>query len=461
MKTGLIITTYNRPYYLAQCLDTVRAAFIPEGTLIIIVDDTSTDQETINLVSAFTINGIAIIKIFKKENKTVCDSLLIGIERAFQEGCDTIINLDGDAIVSALFMDTLLRTKALYPDHILTGFNCKTKNRDGSERHEIIDYYIDQKEVVFKYSVGGINMCFNEKDFEDHIRLALVKGSLKQGNWDHLASISAANASQHIACLRQSVVQHIGIDSSMGHHEAPDVADDFYELYLPNVTLICVDCVDIKRAVKALDISSQRIKFGSSKLITSVDAGSILHPDERVIEINHIGSVKEYSEFMINNLYFFINTEFALIVQHDGYVLRPSAWKEEFLNYDYIGAKWNQYLDNNVGNGGFSLRSKKLMKALAKDPVIQETHPEDHVIGRTYRAYLEKHHDIKFAPSKLADEFSIEAHQNPNPVYNGQFGFHGREIDFTKYHMGHIPYLLKAQNGYVNKRDMRRLTGLK
>lgn len=457
MKPALIITTYNRPYYLSQCFDTVRAAFIPEVTLIIIVDDASTDQETINLIKSFTINEIAIIKIFKKENKTVCSSLLMGIERAFEEGCDVIINLDGDAIVSAWFMDNLLRVKSLYENHIITGFNSTTKNRDGSERHRLASYpYIDQESVVFKESVGGINMCFNKEDFEKHIRLALVKGALKQGNWDHLASISAAKSNEHIAALKKSVVQHIGFDSSMGHNEPPDTSDEFHELYLPNVTLICVDCVDVNRALKALDISRRNIKFGAIKFITSLSVEKSI-TDLEVYSIDALNTIQEYSEFIIKHLWRYVQTEFILLIQHDGYVLRPSAWKEEFLNYDYVGAKWNQYPASNVGNGGFSLRSKKLMEILAQDPVVQETHPEDHVIGRTYRKYLEGHRDIKFAPSQLADEFSIEAHANPNPVYSGQFGFHGGGIDFSKYHLGHVPYETFTDINSMSKRELRQL----
>ena len=56
-----------------------------------------------------------------------------------------------------------------------------------------------------------------------------------------------------------------------------------------------------------------------------------------------------------------------LIIQHDGFILNHKAWDNEFLNYDYIGAPvyWmgNKLIE--VGNGGFSLRSKKLLKIIA------------------------------------------------------------------------------------------------
>jgi len=60
-----------------------------------------------------------------------------------------------------------------------------------------------------------------------------------------------------------------------------------------------------------------------------------------------------------------IDTQFTLVTQWDGYVINAEAWTEEFLDYDYIGARWigdvvkaaGSPPEYNVGNGGFSLRS--------------------------------------------------------------------------------------------------------
>jgi len=60
----------------------------------------------------------------------------------------------------------------------------------------------------------------------------------------------------------------------------------------------------------------------------------------------------------------------CLLVQPDGFVINPDKWDNQFFEYDYIGAPWEQvphsYLDpwgkpHRVGNGGFSFRSKKLL----------------------------------------------------------------------------------------------------
>jgi hypothetical protein len=52
--------------------------------------------------------------------------------------------------------------------------------------------------------------------------------------------------------------------------------------------------------------------------------------------------------------------DFNLIIHADGFAVNSEAWTSEFLNYDYIGARWG---DGIVGNGGFCLRSRKLYDA--------------------------------------------------------------------------------------------------
>jgi hypothetical protein len=111
----------------------------------------------------------------------------------------------------------------------------------------------------------------------------------------------------------------------------------------------------------------------------------------------------------------------VLIIQSDGYVLDGSAWNDEFLAYDYIGAPWLYKDHRNVGNGGFSLRSRRLQNILALDNDITITHPEDEVICRLYRLHLEDKYNIKFAPEQLAHRFSFELH----PPQHKTFGFHG------------------------------------
>src|SRR5690606_6630134 len=120
----------------------------------------------------------------------------------------------------------------------------------------------------------------------------------------------------------------------------------------------------------------------------------------------------------------YIHTSHALMIHPDGYILNPSAWDPAWLSYDYIGALWEFFTDNKKnGNGGFTLRSKKLLNAisdLAAKGIIQKFHPEDHIICRVHRELLEKEYGIVFAPDEVCRKFSIESYGNPHPVYTGQ-----------------------------------------
>ncbi len=219
------------------------------------------------------------------------------------------------------------------------------------------------------------------------------------------------------------------------------------------MTLLGVDCVDIQRLFLAAEICQQDFEFADVKLLTSLH--TVEH--ESIVSIEPITSVEAYSRFMIHDLDKYIGTSHVLIIQYDGFILNPEAWTDEFLNYDYIGAPWlvkdwsvndfhfpPQLLGERVvGNGGFSLRSKKLTAKLAEMSVrgrITKYHPEDVVIAVHNRRVLEGE-GIVFAPVPLAQKFSFEAEDDSNRKWNGQLGFHGlRWTDISKWLEKHPEY---------------------
>jgi hypothetical protein len=145
--------------------------------------------------------------------------------------------------------------------------------------------------------------------------------------------------------------------------------------------------------------------------------------DEPRIEWRHIEPIRsraDYSRFMLRDLARHIVTPHALCVQWDGYILDGRAWDPAFLDFDYIGAPWPQFSDGyNVGNGGFSLRSRRLLEACTSLPFDGEL-AEDLLICRLYRRQLEKR-GFRFAPEVIARRFSFER----NPPTGDEFGFHG------------------------------------
>lgn len=187
-------------------------------------------------------------------------------------------------------------------------------------------------------------------------------------------------------------------------------------LNLDRITVVCIDH-RVERGIDALMKCVNKVKFAKAIAISHED--SIFYHSELIVKkCNPINSKEEYSDFVLKELYKYFNTEFCLIVQWDGYIYNANAWNNIFYNYDYIGARWF-WQNNLVGNGGFSLRSHKLLEFVATDSNIIHCHPEDNCYCKENRKYLEDS-GFKFAPSEVAHLFSVE-----NELYTGQFGWHG------------------------------------
>jgi len=221
---------------------------------------------------------------------------------------------------------------------------------------------------------------------------------------------------------------------------------------LENVTLLGIDCIDINKLIQAAEICLKNFDFAAVKLLTSLDS-----ENANVIKIDEIKSVEEYSKFIIEKLDEYVDTSHVLLIQYDGFILNPDAWSDNFLEYDYIGAPllvrqmhinklgWSRNLlgEYLVGNGGFSLRSKKLLSLtanLAKQNFFDKYHPEDMVLSLYNREYLESQ-GINFAPLPIAKQFSYEAVDMENYSWDGQFGFHGLKwTDISKWTREHPEY---------------------
>lgn len=204
---------------------------------------------------------------------------------------------------------------------------------------------------------------------------------------------------------------------------------------LKDVTIVSVTGVNSKDHLKAIKYSSEFIRFAEKKLITSEEVRDSSVEVVRIPSMDYV----EYSRFLVYDLGDHINTSHALIVQSDGYVVNPDQWNDDFLKYDYIGAPWPLPSDNfsfrdpegniqRVGNGGFSLRSKKLL-SLAKELNLEWKsyfgfYNEDGFYTCHNRWIYEKH-GCKYAPIEVASSFSQELYipENEGVI---PFGFHGR-----------------------------------
>lgn len=210
-------------------------------------------------------------------------------------------------------------------------------------------------------------------------------------------------------------------------------------LELPSVTLFCADCVDIERAIHAVERCKAVARFGAVRLLTHLPTD---HPDR--VEIPRLPSLVDYSIFMLKRAVKFIDTPHALVIQHDGYIINAGSWNQAWLNLDYIGPLFIQDYANPqdmVGSGGFSLRSRAMMQYTEKcapdwDGTPESTARAQKAVGSYEDGYIS--HNLRphlriGSPTEAAKFAQGGWPQSPSVRRNERtyyverpFGFHGK-----------------------------------
>ncbi|SAK81099.1 hypothetical protein AWB77_04034 [Caballeronia fortuita] len=237
-----------------------------------------------------------------------------------------------------------------------------------------------------------------------------------------------------------------------------------------NITVVSVTGLnDTRGAVNALELTRRQMR-GARALLLSPHVPDALPSGIRHREIDAMDYFG-YSRFIMFDLWKFIDTPFTLIVQDDGWLLDIGNWSDEFFGYDYIGAPlatgqvetrhgatslsgfgWIEHLNKPdtivrpVLNGGFSLRSRRLLRALIDHPEIGADYPpasasnsepaqterhatianEDVQLSVVLRPRLEAV-GLKFPPPELCARFAVE---DVSPIHEGMnamklLGLHG------------------------------------
>ena len=277
------------------------------------------------------------------------------------------------------------------------------------------------------------------KRLYDKFGLPSICNYLTIVNRDHDNSVSKVLATEE----RRAVEFHYVTDKYSKSQEERDEEELRIQnmskniLNLENVTLIAVTSVRLESHIKALELSSKYIKFGAVKIVSDIKPKSL----PNYIEYAHIDkmlNIDDWSYAMIYKLGDYVDTEFAILIHDDGFIINPDSWKPEFLEYDYIGAPWPipndnfSYRDINgelirAGNS-VSLRSKKLIdlpnKLNLEWKAFHGYYNEDGFICVNNR-HIYKDHGCKFGDLDIAKYFS---HETPIAETQGirPFAFHGR-----------------------------------
>jgi hypothetical protein len=185
------------------------------------------------------------------------------------------------------------------------------------------------------------------------------------------------------------------------------------------------------------------ITYGAVRLISHTRPPLTDRRIESVL-VERLDSIDAYNRFMVYELAGYVETTHCLVVQADGFALNPDLWDPEFLDYDYIGSPWPRletaYIDpfgnhQRVGNGGFSLRSRRLLRVPQHAHVEWEVnssdfykhmgaglHSEDGCIC-VHNRHVYEAAGCRFAPLDVAARFASEL-PIPERLSSRTFGFH-------------------------------------
>jgi hypothetical protein len=201
---------------------------------------------------------------------------------------------------------------------------------------------------------------------------------------------------------------------------------------LPDVTVVAVDGTTNPAASAAsLAEAASRMAFARALLLSPARPAEALGLEW--IEIPPL-TLKGYNQFCLAELHRFITTSHCLTVQSDSRIVNPAAWDDAWLTFDYIGAPWppgHTGTPYRVGNSGFCLRSRRLLRATAPLPndsyvwrgKLKPSSRDDVITCVMFREQLEAI-GLRFAPVDVAARFAFESATPESPALSDQFGTH-------------------------------------
>ncbi len=209
-------------------------------------------------------------------------------------------------------------------------------------------------------------------------------------------------------------------------------------LDLKEVSLIAIGSTRIKETYLAIKRCVSLVNFSSVYYLTNKE-NMKKNDYVKCVEIPEIKDYLSYNSFIVKDSPNYIlpllsKETHYLTINWDGFVVNPDAWKDYFLEFDYIGAPWVKefapIIGGRCGNGGFCLKSKKFLELQNSIKDFKQYKPtkrnyEDVTLSFHYRKKFEKLGCI-YAPVSVGYEFSTE---HGDYDKHKSFGFHNLRIN--------------------------------
>ena len=207
---------------------------------------------------------------------------------------------------------------------------------------------------------------------------------------------------------------------------------------MKNITLVAIDGLGTETEAYEYLINYILNKFDCldiNEILFITANKEYVNPDFNIVHLPDVLNYLDLNILMLQGLIKYSSGDYFMMIQQDGHPVNADKWDPRFLEYDYIGAPWPagmRWTGNNplVGNGGFSIRSRKLYEITKTitgyvEFFNQTRTNEDVLISAVLRSKLEEA-GIKFAPVELAKKFSVEIPISDDHTIDSTFGYHGK-----------------------------------
>lgn len=201
-----------------------------------------------------------------------------------------------------------------------------------------------------------------------------------------------------------------------------------------------LECVIVEprrqeRLAGVLRNMSAMIPYAALTIICSKDnvdfvMGDIIGPGTNIRVIPYFaGNITrdEYSEFMLSPKLWgeILISPKILVFQTDSGIIKNRIL--EFIHYDYIGAPW-PWAPNQGGNGGFSLRSRKLMYDICSYFDTSCINPPEEDVVLSFFCRMFDPSSIRLPSTEMADKFSMEYNYHEDPLgFHQAYNIHPRD----------------------------------
>ena len=196
-----------------------------------------------------------------------------------------------------------------------------------------------------------------------------------------------------------------------------------------------LSCLDTNWCIKVM-VGNHNVQYVNNivEKLQESDRARVEVLNLRLINLNS----ESYSQFLgMPYFYSHIPTETFLVFQTDSMIVPQYKDKlNRFLQYEYVGAPWN--FNNQVGNGGVSLRNKsKMLEIIAKQGPIRCN--ED--------IYFSRYQNCKKPTAAEAREFAVETifYKEPFALHNCWNHISKEDLEYYKKTVPGLTELIKLQ----------------